>query len=268
MFDLTNKIAIITGGNGTLGGAIAMGLAGQGAKIAILGRTEETINQRVEELKNHGFEAMGISADVLDQKSLEAANSQIMDRWGKIDILVNAAGGNKPGATIMPEETFFDLSMDAMDQVNQLNFKGTVLPTYIFGKNMAKNKSGSIINISSMASLQAITRVAGYSAAKAAVDNFTRWLAVEMAQKYGDGIRVNAVAPGFFVAEQNHDLLLNEDGSYTDRGNTVISNTPMARFGKPEELQGITIFLAGAASSFVTGAVFPIDGGFSAFSGV
>jgi len=268
MFKLKDKVAIVTGGNGVLGGAIAKGLAAQNVKVGILGRTTETVEQSVEEIKKSGGDAIALVADVLDKEALEAAKNTILNKWERIDILVNAAGGNLKGATINPEQTFFDLSLDDFDKVNQLNFKGTVLPTLIFGKVMAGQKKGSIINISSMAAQSPITRVVGYAAAKAAVDNFTKWLSVEMALKYGEGIRVNAIAPGFFIGEQNRNLLLNEDGTLTQRGTTIVSQTPMKRFGNAEELQGVALWLAGDSSSFVTGIIVPVDGGFSAFSGV
>ena len=268
MSDLKGKIAVVTGGNGVLGGAIAMGFAQQGAKVGILGRSEDTVNERVEEIKKQGGEAVGLVADVLDKEKLLSAKELIEKEFGSPDILVNAAGGNVKGATITPDQTIFDLDLGDFDKVNQLNFKGTVLPTLIFGKAMAENKKGSIINISSMAAQRALTRVMGYSAAKAAVDNFTKWLSVEMNQKYGDGIRINAIAPGFFIGEQNRDLLLNKDGSLTARGETIVNQTPMKRFGKPEELQGAANWLASDDSSFVTGIVVPVDGGFGAFSGV
>lgn len=268
MFNLDGKTAIITGGNGVLGGAMAHGLAAQGVKVGILGRSTDTVEKRVKEIEDAGGRAMSLVADVLDKESLEDAREKVLKAWGAIDILINGAGGNMKGATIGPDQNFFDLSLDDFSKVNDLNFKGTVLPTYVFAKPMADTKKGSIINISSMAAQQAITRVLGYSAAKAAVDNFTKWLAVEMAQKYGGGIRVNAVAPGFFIGEQNRDLLLNKDKSLTARGETIVSNTPMKRFGEAEELQGVTNWLASDAASFVTGIVVPVDGGFSAFSGV
>jgi NAD(P)-dependent dehydrogenase (short-subunit alcohol dehydrogenase family) len=211
---------------------------------------------------------MGISADVLKREELLSAKEKINKEFGKIDILVNAAGGNMPGAVITPEQSFFDLNVEDLGKVGQLNFQGTVLPVLIFSSDMVDAGKGSIINISSLAAGRALTRVMGYSAAKAAVENFTKWLAVEMAQKYGDGIRVNAIAPGFFLGEQNRDLLLNKDGSLTSRGETIMAQTPMKRFGKAEELQGVANWLAGDASSFVTGIVVPVDGGFSAFSGV
>ncbi|WBL23320.1 SDR family oxidoreductase [Zunongwangia sp. HRR-M8] len=268
MFELHGKVAIVTGGNGVLGGAIAHGLSKNGAKVAILGRTEETVNSRVEEIKNSGGEALALVADVLERSSLKSAKEKVLSEWGSIDILVNGAGGNKKGAVITPDQEFFDLSLDALDGVNQLNFNGTVLPTLVFAEEMVKQKKGSIINISSMAAQRTITRVMGYSASKAAIDNFTKWLSVEMNHKYGEGIRVNAIAPGFFVGEQNRDLLLNEDGSLTNRGQKIVDQTPMGRFGEPEELQGAAVWLASNASAFVTGTVIPVDGGFNAFSGV
>ncbi|SDS66124.1 SDR family oxidoreductase [Gramella sp. MAR_2010_147] len=265
---LENKVAVVTGGNGVLGGAIAIGLAKQGAKVGILGRSEDTVQERVEEIKKFGGEAISLVADVLDKEKLISAKEKIEAKFGQVDILVNAAGGNMKGATITPEQSIFDLELDDFDKVSQLNFKGTVLPTLVFAKGMVENKKGSIINISSLAAQRALTRVMGYAAAKAAVDNFTKWLAVEMAQKYGDGIRVNAIAPGFFIGEQNRDLLLDKAGNLTDRGQTIVNQTPMKRFGEPEELQGVANWLAGEESSFVTGIVVPVDGGFGAFSGV
>ena len=268
MKNLKNKVAIITGGAGALGGAMALGLAKQGVKVAILGRTETTIQTKVDEIKATGGDAIGLVADVLNRKQLENAYDKVMQQWGKIDILVNAAGGNMKGATIMPEDSFFDMNMDAFDAVTKLNLHGTVLPTIIFGKQMAEQGHGNIINISSMAAQQALTRVVGYSTSKASIDIFTKWLAVEMAQKHSDKIRVNAIAPGFFIGEQNKRLLLNEDGSLTARGNTIVANTPMKRFGKAEELLSTLYWLCDDTSSFITGIVVPVDGGFSAFSGV
>ncbi len=268
MTALKNKVAIITGGNGVLGGAIAKGLSAQGVKVGILGRTQQTVNDRVDEINQLGGESIALIADVLDKESLIAAKKQIIKKWGNIDILVNGAGGNLKGATISPEDNFFDLSIEDFDKVNQLNLKGTVLPTYVFGEAMAKQGQGSVLNISSMSAQQAITRIVGYSASKAAVDNFTKWLAVEMALKYGEGIRVNAIAPGFFIGEQNRALLLNPDGSLTQRAESIVEQTPMRRFGKPEELQGAVNWLVSDQASFVTGVIIPIDGGFSAFSGV
>ncbi|MCM8568444.1 SDR family oxidoreductase [Gramella jeungdoensis] len=268
MHNLKNKVAVITGGNGVLGGAIAKGLAQNGVRVGILGRSEDTVNERVDEIKEAGGEALALVADVLDEEKLVSAKEKIVREFGPVDILVNAAGGNMKGAVITPDQSIFDLNIDDLDKVGDLNFKGTVLPTLVFSKAMTEAGKGSIINISSMAAQRALTRVMGYAASKAAIDNFTKWLAVEMNSKYGDGIRVNAIAPGFFIGEQNRSLLLNDDGSLTSRGETIISQTPMKRFGKPEELQGVANWLASDESSFVTGTIIPVDGGFGAFSGV
>ena len=263
-----NKVAIITGGSGALGGAMAKGLASVGVKVAILGRTANSLEERLKDIKKTNIDAITLVADVLDKASLEKANREILNIWGRIDILVNAAGGNVKGATIMPNEDFFDMDINDFDKVTDLNIKGTVLPTLIFGKQMAKQKSGNIINISSMAAQRPLTRVVGYSTSKAAIDNFTKWLAVEMATKYSENIRVNAIAPGFFIGEQNRDLLLNKDGSLTQRGETIINQTPLKRFGKAEELISTLLWLCSDSSSFVTGITVPVDGGFGAFSGV
>lgn len=263
-----NKVAIITGGSGVLGGAIAKGFASEGIHIVILGRTIETIESRVSELEKAGGVAMGITADVLNRESLEHAKDAILKEYGKIDILVNAAGGNVKGATIQPDEDFFDMKMEEFDKVTNLNLKGTVLPTLVFGKEIAKQSNGCVINISSIAAQQVLTRVVGYSASKAAIENFTKWLSVEMAQKLSNNLRVNAIAPGFFIGEQNRDLLLKADGTLTQRGETIINNTPMKRFGEAEELVSTALWLCSDASSFVTGIVVHVDGGFSAFSGV
>ena len=268
LFSLESKVAVITGGTGVLGGAIAHGLAAAGAKVAILGRRAERATEVAEAIQSTGGAAMALPADVLDKKSLESARTELMQRYGRVDILVNAAGGNMPGATIVGDLTFFKMEEEALRQVTDLNFTGSVLPTQLFGEMMADAGSGSVINISSMASQRALTRVMGYSAAKAAIDSFTRWLAVEFASKYSPTLRVNAIAPGFFVGEQNRALLLNEDSSYTARGQLIIDHTPMARFGEPDELVGTALWLASDASRFVTGIVVPVDGGFSAFSGV
>lgn len=268
LFDLTDKIAVITGGNGVLGGAMSEGLASAGAKVGILGRTEKTVDEQVKKITLNGGEAISLVADVLDKKTIQKAKNKITNQWGKVDILINAAGGNIAGATINPDQSFLDMDDEALSRVVDLNFKGTFLPSKIFAESMIEQKKGVIINISSMAAHQAITRVMGYSAAKSAVENFTRSLAIETALKYGDGIRVNAIAPGFFIGSQNRDLLLRSDGSLTARGQTIIDNTPMKRFGEAEELIGTAIWLCSDASKFVTGTIIPVDGGFSAFSGV
>lgn len=263
-----DKVAVITGGSGVLGGAIAIGLAMEGIKIVILGRSQSPITSKIKEIQNLGGVAMGISADVLDRTSLENARAKIIENYGKIDILINAAGGNLKGATIQPNEDFFDMDMDDFDAVTNLNLKGTVLPSFVFGKVISKQEQGCIINISSIAAQQVLTRVVGYSAAKAAIENFTKWLAVEMAQKLSTNLRVNAIAPGFFIGEQNRSLLLNPDGTLTSRGQTIINNTPMHRFGEAEELISTALWLCSDASKFITGIVVHVDGGFSAFSGV
>ncbi|NRA48642.1 MAG: SDR family oxidoreductase [Phaeodactylibacter sp.] len=268
-FDLSGSVAIITGGSGVLGGAMALGLGELGCKLTVLGRTASKVTDRAAFLQKKGFEAIGLVADVLDKESLETCKKEILDKWGRIDILINAAGGNKAGAVIQPDQEIFDLSVPDFNQVVQLNLQGTLLPTMVFGETMAhQQKSGVILNISSMAAQLPLTRVLGYSAAKAAIDNFTRWLSVEMAQKYGEKVRVNALAPGFFIGEQNRRLLLNEDGSYTQRAQTILSQTPMNRFGEAEELIGAVQWLCSDASRFVTGIVVAVDGGFSAFAGV
>lgn len=262
------KVAIITGGAGALGSVMAKGLASEDVRIAILDRTASAAQTKVDEIIAAGGEAIGVVADVLDRKQLIAAREDVLQRWGKIDILINTAGGNMKGATIMPEDSFFEMNMDDFDAVAKLNVNGTVLPTMVFGEQMAKQGEGSIINISSMAAQQALTRVLGYSTSKAAIDIFTKWMAVEMAQKHSEKIRVNAIAPGFFIGEQNRRLLLNEDGSLTARGKTIIVNTPMKRFGEAHELLSTLLWLCSDSSRFITGIVVPVDGGFSAFSGV
>ena len=268
LFDLSGKVAVITGGTGVLGSAMARGLASAGARVAILGRRQEVAQAIAGEIVGAGGEATALPADVLSAESLQDARQQLHETWGPAQILINAAGGNVAAATVVGDLTFFKLSREAMDRVVSLNFTGTLLPTQVFGEPMAAAGKGSIINISSMAAQRTLTRVAGYSAAKAAIDNLTRWLAVDLAQKYGEGLRVNAIAPGFFIGEQNRRLLLSEDDSLTARGRLIIDHTPMGRFGEPEELIGAAIWLASDAASFVSGIVVPVDGGFSAFSGV
>ena len=267
-FDLKSKVAVITGGGGALGSCIAQSLSESGVKIAILDLTEESAQRTVDLILNNGGNAIGFAANVLSQDSIETISKEILKKWGSVDILLNAAGGNMPGATIAVDQTIFDLSMDDFKKVTELNLNGSVIPSLVFGKIMADQKRGSIINYSSMSVDRVITRVVGYSASKAGIENFTRWMAVEMALKFGPGVRVNAIAPGFFVGNQNRKLLLNDDGSYTERGDTIIRNTPMKRFGEAEELNGAIHFLCSDAAQFITGIVLPIDGGFSAFSGV
>ncbi len=265
---MKGKVAVITGGSGTLGSAFAKGLAQEGAKVFALARNEEAGKNRVDEFKNMGFEIHFVPCDVLEEASVENAVNEVLKKAGRVDILVNAAGGNRPGATVMPEQTVFDISVEQFRKVNDLNLLGTVIPTIAFAKPMVKQGTGCIVNISSMAAFLPLTRVVGYSASKAAINNFTQWMAVELANKYGNGIRVNAIAPGFFVAQQNRSLLLKEDGTLTKRGETIISQTPAKRFGKPEELISTLLWLCDDKSAFVNGIVVPVDGGYSAFSGV
>lgn len=268
LFDIKGRVAVITGGYGILGSSMAKSLAGQGVHVAVLGRRADKGEALAAELTAIGTEACFVRADVLNREQLEKAKDQIVGKWGRVDVLINAAGGNQPGATIGPDKTIFDLDPEAFKNVVDLNLNGTVLPTLVFASEMVKQKKGSVINISSMSAQAVITRVVGYSSAKAAIDNFTRWMSVEMAKKFGEGIRVNAIAPGFFLTEQNRTLLTNPDGSLTDRAKDVVRATPFGRMGEPEELNGAIVFYASDASKFVTGTVLPIDGGFSVFSGV
>jgi NAD(P)-dependent dehydrogenase (short-subunit alcohol dehydrogenase family) len=267
IFNLKNKVAVITGGSGVLAGKMAEGLLRSGAKVILLDLQKESLEARVTTLSELGT-VKGMLCNVLDRSKLEIVREEIISEFGKIDILINTAGGNMPGATIAPDQSIFEMNMEYFNKVIDLNLNGSVLPSLIFGKAMAIQGSGSILNMSSMAVDSVITRVVGYSASKAAITNFTRWMAVEMARKFGEGIRVNALAPGFFIGEQNRKLLLNDDNSMTERGHDIIRNTPMGRFGNADELIGATLFLCSDASKFVTGVVLPVDGGFSVFSGV
>lgn len=273
-FDLQDKVAIVTGGTGVLGGAMARGLAISGATVGILGRRQDKAEQAANEIKKSGGRALALPADVLDKEQLEGARRTMLEDWGRIDILVNAAGGNVPEATLSEGTSVFDLPQEAIRRVFDLNFLGTLLPSQVFGTAMVERQDGDkdgrgcIVNISSMAASRPLTNVVGYSAAKAAVENLTRWLAIELTRKYGAALRVNAIAPGFFIGEQNRALLLDEDGDLTERGRTIINHTPAGRFGEPEELVGTLVWLCSPASNFVNGVVVPVDGGFSAFSGV
>ena len=268
LFDLTDRVIVVTGATGVLAGSAARYLAAQGARVVFLGRDQTKLDTAVGEVTRSGGTALGFSCDVLDRPALERTRDAVLAQWGRVDVLINAAGGNQPGATITPDKTFLDLNLEAYRQVLALNLDGTVLPSQVFATALIAQKRGVIINFSSMAAARAITRVVGYSNAKAAIDTFTRWLAVEFATKYGDGLRVNAIAPGFFVADQNRRLLLNEDGTPTARGQSVIDQTPFRRFGNTPELHGTLHYLVSDASAFVTGTVVPVDGGFSCFSGV
>jgi NAD(P)-dependent dehydrogenase (short-subunit alcohol dehydrogenase family) len=268
LFGLHGRVAVVTGGSGVLGSAMATGLAAAGAHVAVLGRNAERAAAVANTIEASGAEAMAVLADVTQRAAIESARDAVLDHWGRIDILINAAGGNVPAATTTETLTAFDLPIEALRQAIDLNFIGTVLPSQVFGQSLAEGGGGSIVNISSMTVGSALTRVAGYSAGKAAMENFTRWLAVDTARRYGDSLRVNAVAPGFFIAEHNRDLLTHQDGSPTSRGQTILSRTPMGRFGRPNDLVSAVIWLCGHGAQFVTGIVLPVDGGFSAFSGV
>lgn len=266
-FALDGRVAVVTGGYGVLGGTIASGLAAAGARVAVLGRRREEAEAKVDEIRRAGGAAMPLIADVLDEAQLKTALAELLRAWGGIQILVNAAGGNVTRAR-NDDRSVFEVPLDAFDEVLQLNLHGSVVPSLVFGSAMAEGRAGSIVNISSMAAMRAISGVLGYSIAKTGIDSLTRWLAVELARKYGDGIRVNAVAPGFFIATQNRNVLIKPDGGYTDRAKTIVSHTPMGRFGRPEELIGPVQWLCSDAASFVTGTVIPVDGGFSVYSGV
>lgn len=266
LFNIKEKVIVITGGTGVLGSVIASYLADEGARVVILGRRENTGNEIVWQITERGKEAMFLKSDVMDETVLIQNREEILARYGRIDALLNAAGGNMPGANINPDQTFFDLNMDEFDKVVRLNLTGSVLPTQIFLQPMVAQKSGNILNFSSMAAFRPMTRVAGYAAAKAGITNFTQFLAAEVASKFGEGIRVNAIAPGFFITEQNRELLTNPDGSYTQRGEDVIRQTPFKRMGTPDELCGTIHYLLSDASSFVTGTTITVDGGFNCFA--
>ena len=266
LFDITGKVVVITGGTGVLGKAIAKYLAQEGAKVVILGRRAEAGHAIVEDIKAAGGEAMFLTTDVMKQEVLEQNLADIVAAYGRVDSLLNAAGGNMPGATIAPDGTFFDLKPEEFQRVLDLNLTGTVIPSQVFLKQMVAQGEGTIVNFSSMAAFRPMTRVAGYAAAKAGISNFTAFLATEVAKKFGEKIRVNAIAPGFFLTEQNRTLLTNPDGSWTQRGADVIRQTPFGRMGEPEELCGTIHYLISDASKFVTGTVAVVDGGFNTFA--
>jgi NAD(P)-dependent dehydrogenase (short-subunit alcohol dehydrogenase family) len=268
LYSLDGQIAVVTGGTGVLGSAIAAALAMAGAKVGVLGRRREAAEELAAQIKERGGEAMAISADVLDRASLVAARDRLDQEWGSLQALVNAAGGNTKAATVADGSDPFAMSEAAFRDVVDLNLTGTLLPSLVFGEAMVRSGGGAIVNISSMSASRALTRVAGYGAAKAGVESLTRSLAVELGQRHGDSIRVNAIAPGFFVGEQNRSLLLQEDGNLTKRGEAILAHTPAKRFGAPEDLVGAVLWLCGPSARFVNGVVIPIDGGFSAFSGI
>ena len=267
-FSLAGKVVVITGATGVLGESFALATAAAGAKVAVLGRNKERADARVAAIRASGGEAMAVITDVLNEQAVHQAKDEILAAWGTIDGLVNAAGGNIPGATIGPEQNLFDSKIVDTQKAVELNLFGTVIPTHIFGRVIAEKGKGSIVNISSLAAQQAITRVMGYNLAKCAVEGYTKWMAVELAQRYSDKVRINAIAPGVFLTEQNRTLLTNPDGSYTDRAQRFVNNTAYGRLGSPEELTGALIFLLSDASGFISGETILVDGGFNAWSGV
>ena len=265
LFDVKNKVIVITGGTGILCGRMAEYMAEQGAKVVVLARNKEHGESFVKSITDKGHDAIFLQSDVNNKELLEQNAVDIVAKYGRIDVLVNGAGGNMPGAVIGPDKTIFDLDIEAFRKVVDLNLFGTVIPTMVFAKVMVEQKQGNIINISSESAIRPLTRVVGYGAAKAAVTNFTKYLAIELATKYGEGLRVNAMAPGFFISEQNRALLTNPDGTFTARGNTIVAHTPFHRFGEPDELLGTLHYLASDASKFVTGTMVVVDGGFDAY---
>jgi NAD(P)-dependent dehydrogenase (short-subunit alcohol dehydrogenase family) len=267
-FSVKDKVIVVTGATGVLGRSFITALATEGAIVGVLGRNEKVANERVDAIIQHGGKAIALVADVTQEEQLVTARKKILDKYGKIDGLVNAAGGNMPGAIIAPDKNIFQLNFVALKEVMDLNLFGTILPTQIFGEAIAHQGTGSIVNISSMASQQVITKVLGYSLAKSAIDCYTKWFSVELGKRYGDSIRMNAIAPGFFLTEQNRLLLTNGNGTMTERGELVIKHTPFNRFGEPDELIGALLWLLSDASKFVTGSVINVDGGFAIFSGV
>lgn len=267
-FDISGQVAVITGAGGIICGTLAKEMAKKGVKVALLDLFFESAQNITDEIIASGGDAIAIKADVLDRASLEAAREKVIEKYGKIDILVNGAGGNKPQATTTKDLDFFHLDLDAFKWVFDLNVTGAVLTTMVFGEVMAKQKSGNVINIASMSSYHPLTNTVAYCGAKAAVANFTEWMATHFNQNYSDNIRVNAIAPGFLLTNQNRYLLTNEDGSATDRGQRVLAKTPMKRYGEPVEMAGPVMFLCSEAASFINGAVLPVDGGFSSYWGV
>ena len=267
-YNFSGKVVVVTGGAGVLCSVLCKAFAEAWAKVAVLDLAPDRARALAEEINAAGGKAVSMTCNVLERESVEVAARKVIETFGRVDILVNGAGGNRPQATTNPEQTFFDLPLEALRGVFDLNLVGTILPSQVFGKIMTDQKEGVILNISSMNAFRPLTRIPAYSAAKAGVSNFTQWLAAHMAQEYSPSIRVNAIAPGFFIGEQNRDLLLNKDGSLTARGKNILGHTPQGRFGTPDDLIGAVLWLASPAAAFVTGVVIPVDGGFSAFSGI
>lgn len=268
MFDISEKIAAITGGGGVICGTLAKKMAECGARIAVLDLSLEGAQRTVDAITEAGGDAIAVACDVLNRESIEQAAGKVIERYGRIDILINGAGGNHPKATTGPDHSFFDLPPESIRRVFDLNCLGSIMPTQVFGKYMAEQDGGCIVNIASMSSFRPLTKTLAYSSAKSAVANFTEWAATHFAQEYSSNIRVNAIAPGFLLTTQNYYLLKNEDGTDTARGEAIMANTPMRRYGEPQELAGAVIFLCSEAAKFITGVVLPVDGGFNAYSGV
>jgi NAD(P)-dependent dehydrogenase (short-subunit alcohol dehydrogenase family) len=267
-FSLNDKVVIVTGGTGILGNSFINAIVEAGGAVGILGRNEKVATERAETINKNGGNALALVADVMDEGQLNLAKEKALSYFGRIDGLVNGAGGNMPEGVLMPDEDIFSMNLAGMKKVMDLNVWGTIIPTQVFGEAIARTGKGSIVNISSMNSKRAITRLLGYNMGKAAIDCYNQWFAVEVARRHGDRIRVNAIAPGFFLTEQNRSLHTNPDGSYTERAELVIRQTPFHRFGKPEELKGALVWLLSDASEFVTGTMVCVDGGFSVFGGV
>jgi NAD(P)-dependent dehydrogenase (short-subunit alcohol dehydrogenase family) len=268
IYSLKDKVIVVTGGTGILGNSFVNGIVQAGGTVGILGRNKAVAEERATAINQNGGQAIALVADVLNEAELVAAKETLITKYGRIDGLVNAAGGNMPDGVLQPDEDIFKMNLDGMKRVMDLNLWGTLLPTQIFGEAIAKTGKGSIVNISSMNSKRAVTKVIGYNMGKAAVDCYNQWFAVELANRYGDAIRMNALAPGFFLTEQNRNLLTLPEGGYTARGESVIRQTPFKRFGHPDELIGALVWLLSDASAFVTGSMICVDGGFSIFSGV
>ena len=266
-FNIEGQVAVVTGGTGVLGGSISRSLLEAGVRVVVLGRQEDKLKKFLAD-SGENENLIGFACDVLDERRIREVRELILHKWGSINILVNVAGGNIPGATLREDQNIFDMKIDDYKKVSELNLDGTIVPSLIFGEQIARGGKGSIINISSMASYSAISRVMGYSVAKTGINMFTQWMAMEMAVKFGDKVRVNAIAPGFFIGDQNRAVLINPDGSYTERSKKVLAKTPMGRFGDISELNGLVRFLCSDAASFMTGTIIPVDGGFSSFSGV
>ena len=268
IYSLAGKVIVVTGGTGILGNSFVNGIVQAGGAVGILGRNRQVAEERAAAINQNGGQAIALIADALNEDELKIARKQVLDKFGRLDGLVNAAGGNMPDGVLQPEDDIFSMKIDGMKKVTELNLWGTLIPTQIFGEAIAKTGKGSIVNISSMNSKRAITKVLGYNMGKAAVDCYTQWFAVELANRYGDAIRMNALAPGFFLTEQNRNLLTTSDGGFTPRGELVIKQTPFKRFGHPDELIGALVWLLSDASAFVTGSMICVDGGFSIFGGV